>query len=145
VACGAQAANNKLLVVETTGGEKVSFELATAPVITFEGQVMLITTSTQSQSFEIANVAQYYFDDIPVGVQAVRQETLRIRYAGGDDVVILGLQPADNVSLYAADGRAMPAAVSYNGQGAVISLAALQQGVYIISANNSKTVKIYKR
>lgn len=145
VAYGAQAADNRLLVVETAGGERVTFELAASPRITFSNQTMLITSSAASHSFEMADVARYYFETTPVGVSTLQKESLHIRYAGGDEIVLPGRKSTDDIRLYAADGRQMPAAVSNGAEGAVVTLAQLPKGIYIISVNNSQTVKIYKR
>ena len=139
------SANNSVLVVESVGGDKVTFSLSSMPQITFSNQTMLITTGSQVESFELANVAQYYFESETDGIQSVPREALLVRYAGGDEVVLQGLSPSARVTLYSADGRQRSVPVTYGDGSATLSLASLPQGVYILSANNSQTIKIYKR
>ena len=144
-AFSAQAAD-KLLVVETTDGGKIYFALSESPELTFSGQTMLITTTTRSQDFEIADVAQYYFSGETTGTKALKANELRISQSGDGQVTIEGLHPSSVVRLYSLDGKEQPASVTYaDGGKATVSLSSLPKGTYIISANKQQTIKINKR
>ena len=139
-------AADKLLVVESTDGGKVYFALSDTPELTFSGQTMLITTATQSQDFEIASVAQYYFADEVTGVKALKANDLRISQSGDGLVTIEGLQPSSAVRLFSLDGKEQPASVTYaDGGKATVSLSSLPKGIYIISVNRQQNIKINKR
>ena len=139
------AATDRLLVVETTDGEKVSFALSANPQITFSGQTLHLNTDSQSQDFEIAKVAQYYFLDNTVGIAKPQFGELRISQTSNEQITVEGLQPSAAVRLYAADGREMPGRITRSDGRAVISLLSLPKGVYIISTDNKQNLKIYKR
>lgn len=145
VAYNVQATADNLLIVETNDGGKVSFELSSSPEITFNGQTMQVNTVFKSQSFEIANVAQYYFKSILTGMKDLQQGELRLCQPSNDKLVIDGLHSSSNVRLYSIDGKDLSDHISVSDGKAVISLLSLPKGVYIISANKSQNIKIYKR
>lgn len=139
-------AADKLLVVEKTDGGKVYFELSESPELTFNGQTMLIATAMQSQDFEIANVAQYYFTDETTDIKALKANDLHICQCSNEQITIKGLQPSSVIRLYSLDGREQPASIRYTDGGiTIINLSFLPKGTYIISANKQQNLKIYKR
>lgn len=139
------AATDRLLVVWTTGGEKVSFALSANPQITFSNQTLCIKTDSQSQNFEIAQVAQYYFEDNATAIAKPQFGELRISQTGNEQITVEGLQPSAAVRLYAVDGREMPDRITRSEGSIVISLLSLPKGVYFISTDNKQNLKIYKR
>ena len=140
-----QAATNKLLIVVTNDGNKVSFDLSSNPVITFTGQVMQINSTFLSQDFEITNVAKYFFENSSTSFKELEQGELRISYSDRNQLSIDGLQQSSSIRLYSVDGKEIPGCISTSDDKVVVNLISLPKGIYIISANNSQNFKIYKR
>ena len=139
------SAADKLLVIETTDGTKTVFSLSANPEMTFNGQTMLFNVGAQSHSFEITNVAQYYFEDDVSAIDGLESVKLRLRYAGSEKVIIEGISPHADVRLYSTNGTLINGSVATaNGQ-AVISLSSLPKGIYIISVNKNQNIKIHKK
>lgn len=143
----AQAASavDKLLVVETADGSKTVFALSANPELTFSGQTMLLNVGAQSHSFEIANVAQYYFEDDVTAIDRLETVRLRLRYTDSSKVIIEDISPHADVRLYSTNGTLINSSVATaNGQ-AVISLSSLPKGIYIISVEKNQNIKIHKK
>ena len=141
----AWATADKMLIVETSNDGVFSFILSENPTITFNNRTMLISSVSKSESFEIEDVKQYYFTDVPASIDLPQKSNeLRIcRYDNGK-IIILGLQTMPLVKIHSLDGKERRGNVSLSDDHAVIDLSPLSKGVYIISINN-KDFKIYKR
>ena len=139
------SATGKLLVIETTDGSKAVFSLSANPELTFSGQTMLLNVGAQSHSFEIANVAQYYFENDASAIDEMESVKMRLRYTGSDKVVIEGISQNANVKLYSTSGTLINGSVATTNGQAVISLSSLPKGIYIISVNKNQSIKIHKR
>ena len=139
------SATDKLLVIETADGSKTVFALSANPELTFSGQTMLLNVGAQSHSFEIADVAQYYFEDDVTAIDKLGAVKLRLRHAGNNKIIVEGLSPTSDVRLYSVDGSQMPVITTVADGKAIISLSSLPKGIYIISANKNQNIKIYKK
>ena len=118
-------ATDKLLVIETADGSKTVFALSANPELTFSGQTMLLSVGAKSHSFEIANVAQYYFENDVTAIGELESVKLRLRYTGSDKVVVEGISQNANVKLYSTSGTLLDASVATTNGQAVISLSSL--------------------
>lgn len=134
-----------MLVVETNGGGKFSFVLSENLQITFSGQTMSISTGSDIQGFEIADVIQYYFEDNATDVKELQAGELRISQSDYQQIVVEGIQPSSVVKLYAMDGKELPGRVTLSDGRATVSLLSLPKGVYVISANKKQNIKIIKQ
>ena len=68
-----RAESGRLLIVETTGGVKISFALSENPELTFNGQSMIVTTNERSQQFDVYNIVQWYFENESTGISTIRK------------------------------------------------------------------------
>ena len=141
---GMQATTNKMLVVETNGG-KFSFVLSDNLQITFNGQTMTISTGSDIQGFEIADVTQYYFEDNATNVKDLQTGELRISQRDYQQIVVEGILPLSAVKLYAMDGKELLGRITLSDGRATVSLLSLPKGVYVISANKKQNIKIIKQ
>ena len=139
------SAADKLLVIETTDGTKTVFSLSANPELTFSGLTMLLNVGAQSHSFEIADVAQYYFESDVTAIDGLESVKLRLRYTGSDKVIVEGSSPNADVRIFSTSGTQINGSVATaNGQ-AAISLSSLPKGIYIISVNKNQNIKIHKK
>jgi hypothetical protein len=141
--CLAQAAERKALAVETKDAGTIYFKLKNNPQLVFTNNTMLVSMDTEWKGFEIINVARYYFVDESVGIKELVSNDLHINYSGGNQVDIEGVAPDANIRLYSADGRELKGRISQQGDKAIVSLATLPQGIYIISTKK-QSIKIQK-
>lgn len=140
-----QSATKNYLVVEKTSGDKYSFDLSDEPIITFNNQIMQITSKSDSHSFEISDVKEYSFSDTNVtGINEVQPNELRIINDANGKIVIEGIQPNSKVRLFSIDGKEQMANISTSDDRVYINLDSLSKGIYIVSVNN-KSFKIYKK
>lgn len=134
------------LVVETNDKQKAYFALEEGPELSFNGATMIITTKSSCHSFEIADIAQYYFTDETTVIKELKANDLRISKSGNGQVTVEGLQSSSTVRLVSLDGKLLPAFVTYSDTGkATINLSSLPKGTYIISINKRQNLKINKR
>ena len=138
-------AEDRLLVVEMTNGDKVSFALSAHPEITFSGQTMHMKTDSQSQDFEIANVSNYYFESVTTGIVEPQAKDLHISNLGNGQIVVSGINSPSEIKLYATGGLQVQANLSYSEGKAVIFVSSLPKGVYILSINKQQNIKFYKK
>ena len=139
------AAADKLLVIEAVDGGKTVFALSAYPELSFSGQTMLLNVGTQSHSFEIANVAQYYFENDVTAIDGLESVKLRLRYTGSDKVIVEGISADADVRLYSTNGTLINGSVATANGHAAISLSSLPKGIYIISVNKKQNIKIHNK
>ena len=145
IAAQTASATDKLLVIETADGSKTVFALSANPELTFNGQTMLLNVGAQSHSFEIANVAQYYFENDVTAIDGLQSVKMRLRYNGSDKVVVEGISADADVRLYSTNGTLINGSVAAANGHAAISLSSLPKGIYIISVNKNQNIKIHKK
>lgn len=142
-----RAESGRLLIVETTGGVKISFALSENPELTFNGQSMIVTTNERSQQFDVYNIVQWYFENESTGIDTIKNYNKPIGYGSSNEVIIVeGLTPASEIQIYSIDGRKQSLHDSYyDGDKFVINISSLPKGVYIVSINNQQSIKFYKK
>ncbi len=131
----------KALMVQLKAGDTHYYVLSELPVVTFEGQKCNITSPSLQSSYDIpdidfANIVDYD----PASVKET-MTALTIEYITPELIAVRGLDAGSRVSLYRLDGiKAGDYAADDTGS-AEVSLAGLNDGVYIISCKE-KTFKI---
>ena len=144
---GINADSNRLLIVETTDGVKISFSLSENPELTFNGKTMLITSENESQQFEVYNISKWYFENLASNVNPIEKfDKPFIKKVNNEVILVEGLQPSSKVQIYSIDGKQQSIQNSYSeGEKSVINIANLPNGVYIVSINKVYNFKIYKK
>lgn len=142
-----RAESGRLLIVETTGGVKISFALSENPELTFNGQSMIVTTNERSQQFDVYNIVQWYFENESTGISTIRNYDKPIVNGPNNEVIIVeGLSPTLDIQIYSIDGRKQSLYDSYyDGDKFVINISSLPKGVYIVSINKQQSIKFYKK
>lgn len=98
--------------------------------------------------FSTLDAQKVHFGRLPVGmaqgISSPAGQNLNISYSDNDFIHIDGISPHASVKLFAIDGKNHSTNVTVNGDHAIISLATLPQGVYIISVNNQQ-IKVIRK
>ncbi len=132
------------LRVHLQSGEKQMFLLASEPVITFAKEKCHIASADFSADYDMAEIQHADFvADASAGI-AEKEFSLVVDLSNPEFVTIHGLEADTQVSLYSIAGVAQRVAKADNSGTAVITLAGLQSGVYIVTTNQT-TFKIYRK
>ena len=135
----ANAANGKSLFVSFNDGSKIEFALSTLPEVTFGDDKMTVKTTSTTASYELWKVSTFTYGTT-TDIQKVTQDT---QFAWeGDRIIVDG--KANQVSIFALDGKAVSLSPITTGDKTIISLEGLAKGVYIIKINN-KSIKIARQ
>lgn len=145
VSVAAPEDKDTVLVVEQVNGTEQEFDLyKKKPAIAFDGDEMMVTTEDGKYSFAISDVRRFRVDIID-GIEAVKENAIRIQQVGNDCYEVSGIKASEKVFLVAADGVAVKEGVaSFNGN-VVIDMAQQPSGVYILKIGKDKTIKILKK
>ena len=135
----AHAADGKSLFVSFNDGSKIEFALSTLPEVTFGDDKMTVKTTSTTASYELWKVSTFTYGTT-TDIQKVTQDT---QFAWeGDRIIVDG--KANQVSIFALDGKAVSLSPITTGDKTIISLEGLAKGVYIIKINN-KSIKIARQ
>mgnify|MGYP002624194944 FL=1 len=134
-------AQEQTLVLTHADGTTTEVELYTMPRIRLTADKLVITVQGTSQEFDKSDVVRFTYKGINTGISTVRPET---RYrVDADRVTFYGLSASDRISVYNTGGVQMPVSLTVDGNDAVLSLAQLPQGVYLVTFNG-KTLKFVR-
>ena len=132
------------LVVWLKSGEKVVYELADAPVTTFNNGYFIIRTNTANASYPRHSVQRYTYEDVMTGIDLQPGERRVHINREGDEVVFRGLQDGTTASIYTVGGQLVGQVKATDNAPLTISLQNRPTGVYIIKAG-TETIKIMKK
>ena len=122
-----------LLVIRQKSGNETSFSLETNPIITFEGENMIVADKLSSISFPIADIAQYHI----VTASAMRETATQPRFSNGQ-VTISDLPNGTKAYIHTMDGKVVRE-IQADGMGRVtFNVSELPRGIYIISVGNTR-------
>ena len=134
-------AQGQTLVLHHADGKTSEVELFTMPRIQLTADKMIITAQGTSLEYAKTDVVRFSYKGVGTGISNVGPET---RYRIDQDrVTFFGISSTDRVSVYNAGGVQIPVRLSSDGHDAVLSLADLPQGVYLVTING-KTLKFIR-
>ena len=137
----AMKAQTPTLVLHHADGKTSEVELYTMPRIQFQADKMIITSQGVSQEFAKADVVRFTYKGFGTGISTVQPET---RYRVDEDhVTFYGINGTDRISVYNASGVQIPVRLTADGNDAVLSLAQLPSGVYLVTING-RTLKFIR-
>lgn len=131
----------KALMVQLKAGDTHYYVLSEQPVVTFEGQKCHITSPSLQSSYEMPDIDFANFVDYDPASVKETMTALTVEYITPQLIAVRGLDAGSRVSLYRLDGVKAGDYAADNAGSVEISLAALTDGVYIISCKE-KTFKI---
>ncbi len=129
--------------VVTTSGDRTYYLFEDQPVLTYEGDNLVITCLGDAVIYPMSDLDRMQFvEDQPSTKLTEIKNAELVRFAG-DGVELSGFAAYTTVTIYNLQGQQI-GAYSTDGSGSLnISLADREQGIYIIKANKS-TLKIKK-
>ncbi len=126
-------AQTPTLVLHHADGKTSEVELYTMPRIQMTADKMIVTVQGSRQEFPKADVLRFTYKGVATGISTVKPET---RYRVDEDrVTFYGISAANRISVYNSGGVQIPVRLAANGTEAVLSLASLSKGVYLVSIN----------
>ncbi len=138
--CVSASASDEALNLKMKDGSVHSFILARKPVVTMGDGKLNVTTDAATATYNLYDVSEYTFGDA-TGIASVKSQTGFSR--NGDNLVFHGVDTG-KVRVYSLAGVAVRVEVRNDNGDAVVSLANLQRGVYIIKASGI-SIKINKK
>ncbi len=132
------AANGKSLFVSFNDGTRVEFALSDTPDVSFANDMMTVTATSTTASYELWTVTTFTYGTT-TGISQTETGRMTIE---GNHIVIDG--STNKVTAYSIDGKAAPVTATVAGDKTVVSLNTLPKGVYIIKING-KAIKITRR
>ncbi len=135
----AHAASGKSLFVSFSDGTRVEFALSDTPDVSFANDMMTVTTTGTTASYELWTVTTFTYGTSTTGISQTETGRTTIE---GNHILVDG--SANKVTAYSIDGKAAPVTTSVAGDKTVVSLDTLPKGVYIVKING-KAIKITRR
>lgn len=134
-----------VMIVETTDGAPVQYELDEQPVVTFDKDSVVITTST-ADYIGYSKIERIHFDvtsTTPMGIDDVTKPGVTVRI-GRDEIVFLNIGTPATVAAFAINGASMPTDYTADGGNVTVRTASYPKGIYIFKVNN-RSFKIIKK
>ena len=126
------------LVIEMNDTKKHSYSLEDNPVISFNNDILVIKTDKIELSYQISDIAKYYFTKEDTGISSVNGDVnnIHFNYTNTDFLLIEGIASEDNVNVYEINGRTCHVDIVRNSNCITIELKTLPKGIYLVKVNN---------
>lgn len=131
------------LAVKLADETLVRFLLTDKPVITFEGEQLLIKSDAAEASYARADVAEFYFEAAGTGIGQATANSLNVSYLNNETLCVEGSNEA--LKLYDLQGRMLRAHLNQAGNQQTLSLKGLPAGSYLVKISKQQTIKIFKK
>lgn len=148
VALSTRAQNEySTLVVETKSGYTLEISLRKMPEVQFNAEGISFAYNDEVIGYVYDKVRKLYFKPYdPTGIALPTEDkVIRIVHVDQSQVVVAGVADADEVRLYALDGRSIMAAASTDDGTLTVSLDGLAPGTYILNIGNKQSFKLLRR
>lgn len=132
------------LVVKRTNGKTETFLLSSEPVLTFNSENCVFSTTNVTVTIPRTNIEEFHFVDNSTDIENQKAGSdVFVRFSGNNAVVISGLKN-DRITVLDLSGKVVNADVSNNGEETTVSLNNLSRGIYIIKYDNS-SIKVVRK
>lgn len=135
----AYAKDAQLIIRQKSGNETV-LELSSNPIITFEGEDMVVTNDFTTIIFPLSDVDDYVLNNTQTNIQ--RQVTEPSLH--GSHLFFYGLPYGAEVNIYSVDGKRVGRRKADSIGSADVDLSKFPQGTYIIGTSKNK-IKIINK
>lgn len=135
------------MIVELNDGNKDAYHLIERPVICNTGDFkMRIVTPALSVDYDLSNVKKYYFEDVASSIGHLESDatTIQVRYLNADCIEIRGVG-INRIGVFGINGIQYANCIESVGDGILVDLHSLENGLYLIKITNRQTIKILKR
>ena len=134
-----KAADGKSLFVTFKDGQKIEFALATMPEISFGNNLMTVTSTGTTASYELWKVNTFTYGT----TTGIGQLQTSSKFSLEEDRIIVD-GTNNKINAFALDGKAISLSPTTAEGKTIINLNALIHGVYIIKINN-KSIKVARQ
>lgn len=134
-------AQSQTLVLTHADGTTTEVELYSQPHIRLTADKMTISSPVVSLEYAKADVVRFHYKNVGTGVSPVGSPTGYRIDPGG--IFFHGVDDPDRITVYSVSGTRIPVSLSASGSDAVLSLARLPRGVYLVTFND-KTIKFVR-
>lgn len=125
--------SNTLIINQKSGGQIV-LALEKKPVITFQGETLIITaTGSSSYSISMADVQSYTFDDTSTGIASLKEDG-NLPVIQNGHVIFQKMTQGQSVDVYSADGKMVSSVKVCENGSADLDLTTLPKGIIIIKS-----------
>lgn len=132
------------LIVWQKSGVKVYYDLVDAPVTTFQGDQLIITTNKETITYQRSDVLRYTYDRLEQTGIALQPGDRAIEMnREGNSVVFRGLKAGAIISVYGTNGTTVAEYVADGNGPLTVSVKEQPSGVYIIRTG-AETIKLIK-
>ncbi len=136
--------DKQALVLTLKSGERLSWFLEALPKLSFSATELYLETEDALVTYPLEEVENYTFSLLPTGIFSPRTDRQGAVNVTKNEVRFTRMQPGTVATVYTADGRKLQTVTIASDGSAVLSLAGLPVGTYIINYGVS-TCKILKR
>ena len=127
--------NVTCMVLTLTDGTVNRFALTDTPMVTYEGENLVVSTGDEQFTTALSGISQLTFEQVSTGISEMVEESPKPIFTPGQ-ARFEGLKTHAAVSIYTIDGK-MLSSMRASEEGIVnIDLSTLPQGVYILRTPN---------
>lgn len=139
-AATAMYADDAKIVIKQKSGNETILELSTNPIITFEGEDMVITNDFTAIVLPLEDIDDYVVSDATTGIESI---TAQPEFHHGH-IIFTDMVKGMSVFVYALDGRMVDKQTVGDSGRADVIFENLPKGTYIISTQN-KNIKVINK
>jgi hypothetical protein len=136
----AASADDTQIVIKQKGGNETVLKLSTNPVITFDGENMVVTSDVIQISIPLDDINDYVVSDGTTAIEPVATQPQLTR----GHVIFSGIASGAPVYIHTPDGKVVAKQAADASGKADVSLENLPKGAYIISSQNNSIKVINK-
>jgi hypothetical protein len=133
-------ADNAQIVIKQKGGNETVLQLSTIPVITFDGENMVVASDVIQISIPMGDIDDYVVNN---GTTAIEPVTTQPQFTRGH-VIFSGVAAGSPVFIHTLDGKVVAKQAADASGKADVNLENLPKGAYIINSQNNSIKVINK-
>ena len=133
-------ADDAQIIIKQKSGNETVLKLSTNPVITFEGERMVVASDVIQISIPLDDIDDYVVSD---GTTAIKPVAKQPQYTRGH-VIFSGIVSGSPVYIHTLDGKVVGKQAADASGKVDVSLESLPKGTYIISSQNN-SIKVVNK
>ena len=131
------AQGNATLVLWHADGTTTDVALYLMPKVEFQNDKVRITSTVLDMEYPKENILRFSYKGNGTGISSPKTEADYSQE--GDCLVFHGITSTDKVAVYTTNGIRVPAHLTAAGDGVILSLSSIPQGVYVLSVNGKSS------
>jgi hypothetical protein len=136
----AASADDAQIVIKQKSGNETILKLSTNPVITFEGENMVVASDVIQISIPLNDIDDYIVNDATTAIEPVATQP---QYTRGH-VIFSNMAAGSPVYIHTLDGKLVAKQAADASGKADVNMENLPKGAYIISSQNS-SIKVVNK